>query len=100
MINDNAVPKDSVGEQLNSINLKSDPQGDSEEGKEQGKLFKLCPLYSMRGRFHAIRSNYLIHLLHGTSSYKKNLTSHPQTPTKWQSDIFYVNEFFRNDDYQ
>ena len=99
VIDGTGVPQDGVDEKLNCIRLKWDRHGSEEDGKEVGKVFALCPLDSIRGRVHIVRSNALVELLHDTVPYKKALEEHLQKLTNWQGEMFYVNRFYRSDDH-
>ena len=100
VVSKEAVPPDGVDETLDCIRLKWDRHGGSEGDKAEGKVFALCPLDCLRGRVHVIRSNALVHILHDTVPYKKNLMTHLNAVRYWQGEMFYINRFYRNDDYR
>lgn len=99
VIDRTGVPQDGVDEKLNCIRLKWDRHGTEEDGKEQGKVFALCPIDSIRGRVHIVISNALVELLHETVPYKKALKDHLHKLIDWQGEVFYVNRFYRSDDH-
>lgn len=101
----NTVPEkdvsvDGVDGKFKCIRLKWERSGEAYHDWEQGKVFDLWPLDSVRGRAHVISSNSLVHLLHDTVPYKKTPRENLKYTTDWQNEIFYVNRFFHNEDYQ
>ena len=83
VMNGTGVPEEGVDEKLNCIRLKWDRHGSQEDGKEEGKVFALSPIDSIRGRVHVVRSNALLELLHDTVPYKKALKEHLHKLTDW-----------------
>lgn len=62
-----------------------------------------CLLYVLQTEFavvYAKRSKSFVHSLHDTVTYKKTLRDHFKSTIEWQSEVFYVTRFFRNDYYQ
>lgn len=63
-------------------------------------FYALCLLAYARGRVQVVQSSELVELLHGTDPYKKAMRVHMKCTTESQSELFYVNRFYRNDSIQ
>lgn len=65
---------------------------------EKGKVYVLFPLESLLECVHVVQANLLLQLMHDNVLYEKTLRQVLNPNAEWQSEVFYLNRFLRNDD--
>lgn len=81
---------------MNYIRLFWYGNGDRECCLAPRKVFKFCPIHSVRRRVHVISGHDMVGILKRTVPYKAGVADDFGDDFSWRGESFYINRFIRN----